>query len=176
LWRTGEEVLTATLDFFVSGTPRPGGSKKGFAVKDKKTGKYRAILVEDSVNKDWKCSVREAATKALGELSPEQRKLWPTRGACELTIAFYLKRAGNHYGTKNGERYLKNNAPKYHISAPDRTKLLRSTEDALGDCGLIVDNDSRFCDGRILKLYTDTGATGARIRIRQLENTRTAKG
>jgi crossover junction endodeoxyribonuclease RusA len=51
----------------------------------------------------------------------------------------------------------------WHTTKPDLSKLIRATEDALTDAGLIRD-DARICALRVSKLQV-VGWTGARIRL-----------
>jgi Holliday junction resolvase RusA-like endonuclease len=58
---------------------------------------------------------------------------------------------------------LKPNAPYYHTNAPDATKLIRSTEDALKK--LVWQDDSQVCLQIISKTYEDK--PGALITIEE---------
>ena len=121
--------------FFVPGIPKPGGSKSfmGFSRKG------RAILVDASKNVDWKNAVWCAA---------KQEFLEPMQGPIYLKVVFVMPRPKYHF-RKNGE--LKPDAPKLHTITPDRTKLLRSTEDAMK--GIAWLDDGQVCAGPTLKIY-----------------------
>lgn len=141
------------ITFFVPGVPRPGGSKKAFF--NKTLG--RSIIVDDCAkNKDWRNSVKYACYDAYK--GPQ------LTGPLNLSITFLMPRPKGHYGSGKNAGVLKANAPIWHTSKPDRTKLTRSTEDAIKDSGIVSD-DSIFCDGRIQKRYTEDGRCGAEITI-----------
>lgn len=127
------------IHFFVHGRPSPGGSKR--YVGHSKAG--RAILVDmgGKHTKDWRECVAQAARIA-------HRKP-PLDCPLRLKVVFYMKRPGAHFN-KLG---LRENAPVWHTNAPDATKLLRSTEDALkgilwrDDCLVTVQHvEKRYCD------------------------------
>jgi Holliday junction resolvase RusA-like endonuclease len=83
-------------------------------------------------------------------------------GAIELSIQFRFCRPKGHYGTGKNEGILKASAPKHHTVKPDRTKCLRSTEDALK--GIIWRDDSQVVTGITSKVYVDRDP-GAQITI-----------
>lgn len=123
--------MTRSLWFFVTGTPAPQGSKKGFV----RGG--RAVLVESSAKvKPWREDVRAAAQEAAG---PD----WvPFGGAVVVHVTFWLKRPLS--------------APKttrtLPTTKPDLDKLIRSTMDALTSAGVYRD-DSIAVDIQIAKRY-----------------------
>jgi Holliday junction resolvase RusA-like endonuclease len=139
------------IAFFVPGIPRPGGSKKGFV--NPKTG--GVILVDAGTHTAaWKKTVRAYAEKIYrGE---------PLQGPVSLDIRFVMPRPKGHYGTGRNAGVLKCSAPIYHTIKPDRTKLLRSTEDAL--TGIVWKDDSQVCIGPIYKVYGDE--PGALIKVK----------
>lgn len=109
--------------FFVAGTPRPGGSKKGFF--NKRIG--RVMLIDASKhNEPWRNSVINAAKLILGDEMP-------LAGPLKLTVMFTMPRPQNHYGCGKNAGVLKSASPVYHTVKPDTTKLLRPLEDALTD-------------------------------------------
>jgi crossover junction endodeoxyribonuclease RusA len=139
---------------FVPGIPQPGGSKKAFY--NRKTG--RTIVVEDAKhNKDWRTSVMQVAR--------DHYQGPPLEGPIRLDVQFLMPRPKSHFGSGKNLGKLKQSAPKFHTSKPDRTKLLRSTEDALTQCGIWRD-DTQVAMGEIMKLYSDR--PGALIRIKAL--------
>jgi len=66
-----------------------------------------------------------------------------------IKIKFLFARPKSHYRT-NGQ--LKESAPIYHSHIPDLSKIMRSTEDAIVDAGLLID-DSRISSAEISKFY-----------------------
>lgn len=123
------------VSFFVEGHPAPGGSKNAFALK--KNGVYTGrVAVTDAGgkrNKEWRYRVRSAANRAC---------MRPFEGPVKLTVIFYMPRPNAHFLKKG----LRSNAPYWHVIAPDSTKLLRSTEDAMkmiawfDDCQVVLQN------------------------------------
>lgn len=131
------------IEFRVIGIPKPGGSKTAFY--NKKTGRTMIVDACKKV-KQWRDSVISAASEAYqGVLLSNPLK---------LDITFYMPRPKNHYGTGKKIGKLKPHAPKYHTCKPDRTKLLRSTEDALTK--ILWRDDSQIVEGNTIKLYANS--------------------
>lgn len=109
--------------FFAPGIPAPGGSKKGFAYRDKK-GNTR-VAISDAAgqrNKDWRATVALAASEHFAA---------PLAGPVASEFIFVLPRPRDHFGSGRNASTLKPSAPEHHTKAPDALKLARSTEDAL---------------------------------------------
>jgi Holliday junction resolvase RusA-like endonuclease len=128
------------LQFRVAGTPSTQGSKTGFAIKSKATGKYRAVIVDKNPKtlKPWREAVRSTAVEALGDG-------WvPLDGPVRVLCAFAVARPSS--------------APKTRRTWPtgarsgDVDKLARAVLDALTDAGVWAD-DARVIDLRVLKDY-----------------------
>lgn len=140
------ELVRATtpLSFFVAGIPAPGGSKRAFAIK--KGGVYtgRTVIFDDAGqrNKDW----RQACVVMADSARPSE----PFRGPVRVDFAFTMPRLKAHFKASG---MLKDGAPKWHTVKPDRTKLTRSTEDALK--GVIWADDAQIVDGSTTKTYGD---------------------
>lgn len=136
--------VPVVLRLFVPGIPAPGGSKRAFAIK--KGGVYtgRTVVFDDAGqrNKDW----RQACVLIADQKRPEQ----PFRGPLRVDFEFVMPRLKAHFRA-NGS--LKDGAPKWHTVKPDRTKLTRSTEDALR--GIIWADDAQIVDGATTKGYGD---------------------
>lgn len=144
-----------TLVFRVDGQPAPGGSKR-FVGMSKRTG--RAVLVDmgGKRNKTWRALVA-AAGAALNAK--------PLEGPLELTCSFVMPRPKKHFHTdKKRKGQLRADAPHWHTNAPDATKLLRSTEDALK--GITWGDDSQVARQHASKVYGDR--PGALIEITTL--------
>jgi Holliday junction resolvase RusA-like endonuclease len=139
------------ISFFVEGIPAPGGSKSFFGLS-KKTG--RAILGDagGKRNKVWRRAVRETAEA----LKPEVLS-----GPARFSVVFYMPRPKKHF-TSKGE--LRPDAPKFHLKAPDCSKLTRSTEDALK--GITWVDDSQVVSQSAIKVWADgQQKAGARITV-----------
>lgn len=137
------------ISFFVPGIARPGGSKTpGVSKSDK-----RFVRPANKHTKTW-----------MGVVSYHARQHYrgdPLTGAIKVDFIFTMKRPKNHYRA-NGQ--LKDWAPLFHTSAPDRTKLMRSTEDAL--TGIIWKDDSQVCSGNAQKIYGEK--PGVEILIQEI--------
>lgn len=145
--------MPTRIEFFVPGAPAPGGSKSPYL--NKNTGRIN-LAPASKKTKDWRAVVRLAAEAAYdGPL---------LTGPISLSIIFVMPRPKNHYGTGRNAGMLKASAPYWHTKTPDRTKLIRSTEDALKH--VIWNDDSQVCAGRVQKVYGDK--PGARIVIQDL--------
>lgn len=143
--------------FWVPGEPAPGGSKKPFVYRDKVTGKHRASMAPDNKRtKPWMNTVSAHVRQQYrGEL---------LTGEVRCDFWFYMKRPKCHYRTGRNSHLLKDSAPAvFHTVKPDRTKLIRSTEDAMK--GIVWKDDCQVCDGPAMKLWAKDGRTGARIDV-----------
>lgn len=148
-----------TLEFFIPGIPRPGGSKR--AIKHAVTG--RVVTMESGKHTPaWRSFVRDAA-------APHMNGRELLDGPIKLVVRFVFPRPGKHYRrTRAGQRILKPDAPHYHTIAPDTTKLLRALEDALK--AVVWTDDSRVAVQLANKTY---GAKpGAHITIEAIPNHR----
>jgi len=140
--------------FFVTGLPKPGGSKKAFIHKH--TGK---IIVTDTCNnKNWRTLV---ATAALNAKIPTLLK-----PLC-VHFVFYLPRPKSHYGKGKRISDVRKSSPKYPAVKPDATKLVRSTEDAL--TGIIWKDDAQIINQIVIKKYADFDHPGCEISIEEIE-------
>lgn len=142
------------LVFWVSGIPAPGGSKSfmGFSKKG------RAILMDagGKRNKTWRAVVAMTARAVAKEI---------LEGPIELTCEFTMPRPKKHFYTdKKRLGKLRSDAPHFHIFAPDTTKLLRSTEDAMK--GITWVDDSQVVRQFAGKIYGDK--PGCLIKISKL--------
>lgn len=141
--------------FRVIGVPRPGGSKKGFV--NPRTG--RVVIVEDcKKTKSW----RDSVVAAVRETYTGQ----PLAGPIRLNVTFYLPRPKGHYGSGKNSLFIKSSAPRYPTVKPDRTKLLRSTEDALSK--ILWRDDTQIITGIVSKYYT-CDMPGALIEVEEMD-------
>lgn len=145
--------MNETCEFFVPGVPVPGGSKRAFV--NKTTG---AAFVTDA-NKEtkiWQNAVRHAFNMKF------DKDFTPLKEGIKLDITFLFPRPKSHFHQRKTGAVIKKYAPLIHTKKPDRTKLLRSTEDALK--GLAYLDDAQVCAGQTYKLYTER-SPGAIIKI-----------
>lgn len=140
-------VEKRSITFRVFDTPKPGGSKRGFVIPGKGGKKPRAVVVEASKNKDWRNSVKAAALEAFAKYGGSE----PLRGPLKIEVDFFLPRPKSHFRTGKNAHELRGDAPTFHTSKPDATKLLRSTEDAL--TGILWNDDAEIAVQVVRKGY-----------------------
>jgi Holliday junction resolvase RusA-like endonuclease len=150
------------LALVVWGKPGTAGSKKPFAVYRKGadgqrefTGRINmtddAARRKDSPGATWRQAVVDAAREQVGCQCPEpgctaMREGYPLTGPLEMTVVFTWPRPGS----------LKREAGGRMITTPDVLKLLRGTEDALKDAGVMNDDAQFWQYRRLAKVYPDT--------------------
>lgn len=150
------------ITFFVPGIPAPGGSKRAFIIKKGgvMTGRVAMVDAGGQRTKDWR--------QACVAVAHENRPAEPFRCPLRVDFDFVMPRIKAHFHTsKSKAGLLREDAPIHHTSKPDRTKLTRSTEDALK--GIIWADDSQIVAGETRKSY---GANpGCTITILPLSST-----
>lgn len=156
------------IEFIVLGTPAPKGSSRamlrGGAAVNVPSGsdQNRKALAS------WGAAVRAAASAAvLRILSPGSIPFCAV--PVQLQIEWRMRRPGGHFhktGPMRGQ--LKAAAPRYPISKPDSSKLLRATEDDM--TGIVFDDDSRVAVTQMRKVYAMPGQEGAWIRVSELNH------
>ncbi len=128
------------INFFVPGTPAPGGSKR--PIKHKHTGKV--VVIDDAKgNKAWRDRV---AAFAFEHYTSE-----PLKGPLSLRLMFIVTRPKGHYRTGRNSHALRDSAPKWPTVKPDVTKLVRALEDALK--GITWEDDSQVVTQWATKVY-----------------------
>ena len=133
------------IEFNVLGVPAPQGSKtrmpNGAMIEGSSTS-GRAKL------KSWRTAVAEAAREAAEHGTYD--------GPLRLCIVF-------RFATPRSRKKADRSAWTPHMVKPDLSKIIRATEDALTDAGLIVD-DARICTLWVRKFEVPEGEwTGAEI-------------
>lgn len=151
-------IAMSEITIRVIGCPAPQGSKR--FVGRAKNG--RGIMIESSQKvKPWREAVKWAAVETMSR--PDHMPDRPMmRGAIHIDMIFTFLRPKT--------------VPKHRRwpdRKPDLSKLVRSTEDALTDSGVIED-DARIVRCVASKVYAGEGAdsldvAGAVIRIRSAE-------
>jgi Holliday junction resolvase RusA-like endonuclease len=135
------------IEFTVYGLPAPQGSKRYVG---------NGVMIESSKKvKPWREAVKWAAREAMAAAGITS----PIDAPLVASMTFTMPRPKS--------------APKSRRHAdrkPDLSKLIRSTEDALTDAGLIVDDARIVMFDRAAKVYPGEGADalqspGARIRL-----------
>ena len=146
------------ISFYVQGEPAPQGSKRFVGIHN---GKGRMIESSKKV-KPW----REAVYWAAIEAKSKTAMVMPMDGALAVWMVFALPKP----------KSVRRQAPD---RKPDLSKLVRSTEDALVNAGLIADDArivvclaSKSYAGQTFNLMgqlTELRDMGAYIRIETLE-------
>lgn len=139
--------------FNVVGRPAPQGSKTYLGKGQfKEQSRYVAA---------WRNDVRNAASKAFGEAL--------ANGPLMTEMIFMFARPKCHHVAGKIDRPLKDDAPFWHTSAPDRDKLERATNDAM--TGVIWVDDSQVAATLSQKIYVEPGMpSGALIRVYRLDS------
>ena len=154
------------VSFFVPGLPRSAGSKTGQTITRKdgslvmnyKTGKPLVITRDaGKYTKRWQATVSSFALQAYRGI--------PTTEPVYLKAVFVMPYRKDNYGTGRNAGVLKATAPHYHISRPDRGKLVRALEDAL--TGIIWRDDSQVCLALVEKIYGER--PGVKLEIETID-------
>lgn len=161
-----ETLLTPALDFFVEGTPAPGGSKNAFIPRRKDGSIVMRVGTNSPVvnmvdagkrNKEWRKCVAHQARAYAPHSQISDRPLG-------VQFNFLMPRPKSHYGKGRNSAVLCEDAPKFHGSKPDVLKLARSTEDAL--TGIIWLDDCQTVALNATKRYAYLGEkAGCRVRV-----------
>jgi len=81
-----------------------------------------------------------------------------------VDVTFFFSRPKSHFKSGKNSHILKDNAPVWHTSRPDRDNLDKLVMDSMSK--VFWRDDSLVCAGEIQKLYSDNPRT--EITIRQL--------
>lgn len=154
------------ISFFIKGEPRPGGSKFGQTIARKDgslvmnaRGKPLVVTRESQgkTNAQWKKCCAFDGKKAMGFSSPIETPLM-------LVVTFVMPRPNHHFVSGKRERGLRADAPVFCAKAPDATKLLRSTEDAL--TGIVWRDDCLVVMQAARKIFGDV--PGAHVSVTEI--------
>ena len=105
------------------------------------------------MNYDPSVKDKEEIRRMVRTLAPDV----PFDEPLEVTIFLYYSRLKNHYGTGRNAHKLKDNAPYWKITTPDRDNADKIILDALN--GIFWQNDSRVCAGPVIKQYSEIPRT-----------------
>lgn len=150
---TAVHETTPRISFQVLGVPAPQGSKTAVTI----AGKARVIEAGSATGRARHRSWRRAVAEAARDIVDTERLDTPLDGPLWLDIGFRLPMP-----TSRPKR-LRTLGQAWHTTRPDLSKLIRSTEDALTDAGLIRD-DARISWLTVTKVEV-IGWTGADITI-----------
>ena len=150
--------MRTPLLFFAAGLPKAQPRAKARAM-----GKFAQVYNPKTAD-DWKMIVRNEAAKAWDAV--------PWEGPLCVNLTFYFPRIGSHFKGQsaaakaaNAPRIVKDNAPRWHTTKPDRDNCDKAVMDALTNLGVWHD-DKQVCDGRIRKFYADR-TPGCLIEIKE---------
>jgi len=145
------------LEITVRGLPAPQGSKRHVG---------NGVMIEMSKRvKPWREAVVGAAAEARSAAG-----IWLLDTALRADMVFTMLRPASHYRTGRNAHLLHDRAPLCPAKAPDLSKLIRSTEDALTDAG-VMRSDALIVEyGRAAKVWANEDpdaldSPGAVIRI-----------
>jgi crossover junction endodeoxyribonuclease RusA len=121
-------MTAPALRLVVHGTPGPQGSKNVNAAG--------AVYESSAKVKPWRDAVKSTALDALHHDTAWSALACPVL----LDLQFCVRRPKSHFGTGRNVGRLKPSAPHFPASKPDLDKLVRSTQDALKDAGVLADD------------------------------------
>jgi Holliday junction resolvase RusA-like endonuclease len=147
------EVLPR-VRFDVIGAPAPQGSKTAIMTK---TGKVVLVEGRRSSGRQLHAAWRGAVAEAAADARADAGLAGPMDGPLHLTVAFRLPMPASR------PKHRRLAKIGWHTTRPDLTKLLRATEDAMKQGGLIAD-DARICHLTVAK-YEVIGWTGASVTV-----------
>jgi Holliday junction resolvase RusA-like endonuclease len=142
------------ITFRVLGVPAPQGSK---TVVGHGGGRSHAIEGGSKTGRARLRSWRTAVAETARDIFESEQLPAPLDGPLELTVRFRMPMPASR------PKRLRLVGQGWHSIKPDGSKLLRSTEDALTDAGLIRD-DARICRFSVEKIEV-IGWTGATISV-----------
>ncbi len=153
-----------SIEFTVLGRPAPKGSVRAANNRVIPSGSPQNAANQVS----WEAAVQNAARLALSA-TMSLGVIYFVGVPLRFTAIWRMQRPMSHFHKKGPNvGRVRDDAPKYPISAPDTSKLLRATEDALNK--LVFDDDARIAETMMRKVYATPGKEGAWIKIEQLED------
>lgn len=165
------------LEITVYGRPAPQGSKRhvggGRMIEMSPHVKAWREAVSAAAAQELMCATVPLATADAYEPGPKLPRLGRITGPVELVVTFSIARPKAHYRTGKFAGLLKPGAPAWPAVAPDLSKLVRATEDALTNAGVWAD-DALVVRTVSAKVYIGAGQpdalhrSGAVIRVRPL--------
>lgn len=138
------------LVVWVDGQPKGQPRARAFAMKGKGVRMYDPGTAEG-----WKGQI----AAAMREVMPAS----PLAGPLRIDLIFHFPRPKGHYRTGKRAGELRDDAPIWHVSKPDRDNCDKAVLDALKAMRFLSD-DCIVCDGRIQKRYSE-GREGVLIKI-----------
>lgn len=144
--------MNAPIQFFVTGEPKAQPRPRAFA---RKFGdKWQARVYDAKTAEGWKSLVADAAKR--------NRPASPFAGPVIVHLVFWMPRPKSHYRSGKHAGNLREDAPFFHTSKPDRDNLDKAVLDALTQLGFWKD-DAQVCDGSLRKLYGEPAGCSVSI-------------
>ena len=145
--------------FFVAGDPKAQPRQRHRVIQ--KSGRAFAANYTpgDAPVRTWKDLVALEAEKHL--------PVSPLTGPLRVSINFLFQRPKSHYRTGRYSQDLKDSAPMFHVSKPDRDNAEKAILDILTQIGFWRD-DSQIVAGEVCKYYSPRGRSGALVTIEEL--------
>ncbi|HET6385143.1 MAG TPA: RusA family crossover junction endodeoxyribonuclease [Armatimonadota bacterium] len=142
------------ISFFVPGHPKTAGSKKAISYQRRDGSQGTRVIDTCAAGANWREMVAITA-----------RPLFPTplEGPLGVAVTFFMDRPKNHIN-KAG---LKRTAPRYPMTRPDTTKMLRAAEDAL--TGIAWNDDAQIVTQVALKRFADRRSPGVFVEVYAFE-------
>ena len=134
------------IHFTILGDPKAQKRHRNFA----RMGKGGKVFTG---NYDPSIKEKESFVSIAHKFAPER----PLEGALQVDLIFYMPRTQNHFKTSKKGKFLKDDAPVWHISRPDKDNLEKLVYDALN--GVFWKDDSQICYGVTKKKYSDRPRT-----------------
>ena len=142
--------MSATLDFFVPGTPAPQPRPRARVMFINRKPVPQVYNPADA--DDWK--------KAVARYALASYHIEPLDEPLRLCLSFRMPRPQSHF-LKSG---LRLEAPIFHTARPDTDNLEKAVMDAL--TGILWRDDSLICQKYAEKVYVPAGGdTGCRILV-----------
>lgn len=137
------------IEIWVPGIPAPGGSKSRIVING-----HATMAPASKKTKPWMALVAAFAQDAYRGPALE--------GPLQVEMHFRFPRPKKHFhtGKKNAGK-LRSDAPIFHITTPDLTKVIRSTEDAL--TGIVWRDDKQVAVRVATKTYADRPGVVVRV-------------
>jgi Holliday junction resolvase RusA-like endonuclease len=141
------------VSFTVHGDPKAQPRPRAFARK--MGNKYVARVFESGTAEGWKSLIAAAAKPH----KPPVAILGPVR----VDLTFVFPRPKSHFRTGKNAGVLRDDAPTWHTSKPDRDNLEKAVLDSLTQLGGFWRDDSQVCAGGVQKYYGIEPGVGVRI-------------
>jgi Holliday junction resolvase RusA-like endonuclease len=142
------------IQFFCAGIPK-GQPRPKATMRGRHAGVY-----DPGTANDWKLQVQISGKDHVPAVPLEM----PLR----VDLTFYFPRPKKHFRTGARASELREDAPRFHTSTPDRDNADKACLDQMTVMRFWRD-DAQVCDGRIRKLYEDGRGPGCTITISEAQ-------